>query len=61
MASRKPTEEECEELLLSCRYGELEEIKLFVEQFGVESLPNIMDENMNTVLHMTCGNGHLGV
>ena len=61
MASRKPTEEECEDLLLSCRYGELEEVKQFVDQYGVESIHDIVDDNKNTPLHMICGNGHIGV
>ena len=61
MASRKPTDEECEDILLSCRYGELDEVKQFINHFGVEALQTVVDENGNTVLHMICGNGHQGV
>jgi len=50
-----------EELLLSCRYGELDEVKQFVGKYGAESLADIRDENGNTVLHMSCGNGHEGM
>ncbi|KIJ52560.1 hypothetical protein M422DRAFT_202707 [Sphaerobolus stellatus SS14] len=52
------TDEDKEEVLLSCRYGELDEVKQFVERFGTKVLTDIRDENGNTVLHMTCGNGH---
>ncbi|KAH7908412.1 ankyrin repeat-containing domain protein [Hygrophoropsis aurantiaca] len=53
-----PSAEEAENLLFSCRYGELNEIRQFVEKFGSDIIPTIQDENGNTVLHMICGNGH---
>ncbi|KAL4249248.1 Ankyrin repeat-containing domain superfamily protein [Abortiporus biennis] len=53
-----PTDDDKDELLLSCRYGDLEDIKQFVEKFGSHSLNDIRDENGNCVLHMVCGNGH---
>ncbi|KAG8862570.1 hypothetical protein FRB96_001127 [Tulasnella sp. 330] len=53
-----PSHDDLEELLLSCRYGELDEVESFVEQFGHEAVATVRDENGNTVLHMTCGNGH---
>ena len=56
-----PTDEEKDELLLSCRYGDLEDIQQFVSKFGPDSLNNIRDESRNTVLHMVCANGHTGV
>lgn len=55
-----PTDDEKDELLLSCRYGELEEIQQFVEKFGNEALTDVHDANGNTVLHMVCANGHTG-
>jgi uncharacterized protein len=55
-----PTEEDCEELLLSCRYGDLDDVKQFVEKFGADAVANARDENGNTVLHMASANGHLG-
>ncbi|KDQ56305.1 hypothetical protein JAAARDRAFT_158326 [Jaapia argillacea MUCL 33604] len=59
--SVKPSEEDKEELLLSCRYGDLEDIQSFVQKYNPESLADIRDENGNTILHMTCGNGHMDV
>ncbi|WVQ96060.1 hypothetical protein IAU59_003160 [Kwoniella sp. CBS 9459] len=61
MSRPTPTAEEVEEILLSARYGELDEIKEFVEKFDAESLGSAKDERGNTVLHMCCGNGHLDV
>jgi hypothetical protein len=55
-----PTEEEVEDVLLSCRYGELEEVKGFVEQYGWDALASARDDRGNTALHMCCGNGHAG-
>ncbi|KAG9036549.1 hypothetical protein FRB95_008604 [Tulasnella sp. JGI-2019a] len=53
-----PSNEDFEELLLSCRYGELDEVKGFVDKFGCNVVATVRDENGNTVLHMVCGNGH---
>ena len=55
-----PTYEDKEEMLLSCRYGDLDDVKHFVETFGALHLPSVQDENGNTVLHMLAGNGHTG-
>ena len=55
-----PTPEDTEELLLIARYGELDELKSFIEKFGTKPLADARDEDGNTVLHMVCGNGHLG-
>ena len=55
-----PTPEDTEELLLVTRYGELDELKSFIEKFGTKPLTDARDEDGNTVLHMVCGNGHLG-
>jgi hypothetical protein len=55
-----PSNEEQVELLLSCRYGDLEDVQEFVKKFGPGSLTKIRDDNGNTVLHMICGNGHSG-
>lgn len=60
MSTPVPSGEELEELLLSCRYGDLEEIQQFVTKFGPEHLSDVRDENGNTILHMVCGNGHTG-
>jgi len=58
--SQPPTPEDIEELLLITRYGELDELKSFIEKFGTKPLTDARDEDGNTVLHMVCGNGHLG-
>lgn len=55
-----PTDEEKEELYLSCRYGDLEDVQAFVTRFGPQPLSDLRDENGNTILHMICGNGHTG-
>jgi len=55
-----PTAEEKEDVFLSCRYGDLEDIQQFVKNFGPEPLSEIRDENSNSILHMICGNGHKG-
>jgi hypothetical protein len=59
--SAAPSTEEREELLLSCRYGDLVEVQLFVDTFGAGALEETRDENGNTILHMACGNGHGGM
>ncbi|KAK1923633.1 hypothetical protein DB88DRAFT_491901 [Papiliotrema laurentii] len=56
-----PTEEQVQELLLSCRYGELDEVKAFTDEFGWEDVNKARDDRGNTVLHMICANGHLDV
>ncbi|KAH7883363.1 hypothetical protein F5I97DRAFT_233626 [Phlebopus sp. FC_14] len=56
-----PSQDDHEDLLLSCRYGDLQDIQDFITKFGPDVISNIEDENGNTVLHMTCGNGHIDV
>ncbi|KAG0703320.1 ankyrin repeat-containing domain protein [Suillus ampliporus] len=56
-----PTDDDKENLLLSCRYDDLDEIQGFVTKFGSDALSSVRDDNGNTVLHMTCGNGHIDV
>ncbi|KAG8992778.1 hypothetical protein FRB90_000905 [Tulasnella sp. 427] len=55
----RPTNDDLEDLLLSCRYGDIDDVKLFVTEFDKEAVATVRDGNGNTVLHMTCGNGHL--
>ena len=59
-SSRIPTEEEQEDAILSCRYGDLDDVRQFVDTFGVSALAAARDENGNSVLHMCCANGHEG-
>lgn len=49
-----------DDLLLACRYGDLEDVQSFVKEHGASSLTDIRDENGNCILHMICANGHLG-
>ncbi|TCD62708.1 hypothetical protein EIP91_006533 [Steccherinum ochraceum] len=58
MSPAKPTQEDKEELLLSCRYGDLEDIQVFVNKFGSEPVNDIHDDTGNCVLHMVAANGH---
>ncbi|KAF8315912.1 cytoplasmic protein [Clavulina sp. PMI_390] len=53
-----PTPDELEDVILSARFGELDEIKAFVEKYGATTLSEARDESGNSVLHMTCANGH---
>ncbi|WVN89961.1 uncharacterized protein L203_105191 [Cryptococcus depauperatus CBS 7841] len=61
MANQKPTQEDLEDVVYSARFGDIDEVKKFVEQFGKEALEEARDERGNTVLHMCCANGHLEV
>jgi hypothetical protein len=54
------TPEQVEDVLLSCRYGEVEELEAFAKEFGWDAVTSARDERGNTALHMACGNGHLG-
>ncbi|CAL1711413.1 unnamed protein product [Somion occarium] len=53
-----PSDEDKDDLLLSCRYGDTEDIQSFVQKYGASSLNDFRDDNGNTVLHMVCANGH---
>ncbi|KAL0577542.1 ankyrin repeat-containing protein [Marasmius crinis-equi] len=53
-----PTDEEKVDLLLSCRYGDLEDVQVYVQKFGKDAISSVRDENANTMLHMICANGH---
>lgn len=56
-----PTDDDKENLLLSCRYDDLDEVQDFVTKFGSGALSSVRDDNGNTLLHMACGNGHIDV
>ncbi|CAD6580627.1 MAG: hypothetical protein TREMPRED_002789 [Tremellales sp. Tagirdzhanova-0007] len=56
-----PSQDDVEDFLLSCRYGELDEVKSFIEQFGRAAVAIARDERGNTAIHMCCGNGHVDV
>lgn len=59
-AHRTPSHEDTEELLLSCRYGDLDDLNSFVHRFGTDSVGDVRDGNGNNVLHMASANGHIG-
>ena len=44
--------EEQEDFLLSCRYGDLEDVKSYLAKFGSQDLMNIRDDNGSNCLHM---------
>jgi uncharacterized protein len=54
------SDDDKDDLLLACRYGDLEDVQTFVTDHGSEVLNEIRDDNGNTVLHMVCANGHTG-
>ena len=60
MSLATPTPEDLEELLLSARYGDVDDIQQFVDKFGSDALATARDDGGNTVLHMVAGNGHTG-
>ncbi|KAH9994211.1 hypothetical protein BJV77DRAFT_1101335, partial [Russula vinacea] len=47
-----------EDLILSCRYGDLDDVKSFIDCFGTVPVGEARDENGNNVLHMASANGH---
>ncbi|OJA20832.1 hypothetical protein AZE42_02514 [Rhizopogon vesiculosus] len=56
-----PTEDDKENILLSCRYDDLDDVQSFITTFGSDALSSVRDDNGNTVLHMACGNGHIDI
>ena len=60
MSLSTPTPDDVDDLLLSCRYGDVEDIQQFVSTFGPDPLASARDDNGNTVLHMVAANGHTG-
>lgn len=54
-----PTQDELDDFLLSCRFGELEEVRDFLAKHP-SALGTARDARGNTALHMACGNGHTG-
>ena len=55
-----PNQEQLDEFLLACRFGDLEDVKAFTDEFGWDSVQTARDDRGNSALHMCCGNGHLG-
>jgi hypothetical protein len=49
-----------EDILLSCRYGDIEDVQAFIKEFGTASLAEIRDQSGNSILHMISANGHIG-
>lgn len=59
--SRTPTAEEQDDVIMAARYGDIDDVKTFVDTFGIQSLADARDDSQNTVLHMASANGHEGV
>ncbi|KAG9312329.1 cytoplasmic protein [Chiua virens] len=55
-----PTDDDQQDLLLSCRYGDLPDIHAYLAHFSPNTLTTVLDDNGNSVLHMAAGNGHTG-
>jgi hypothetical protein len=55
-----PTQDEDDELLLSARYGDLDDVRTYADAFGKDALAAARDANGNTALHMAAANGHVG-
>ncbi|KAI0291265.1 hypothetical protein BC826DRAFT_1023268 [Russula brevipes] len=58
MDTSTPSPDDTEDLLLSCRHGDLDDVKSFIVRFGTAPVGAAHDENGNTVLHMASANGH---
>jgi len=58
-----PTDDDKEELLLSCRFGDLPDVQQFLSTFdpAPSVLDAIQDDNANTLIHMAAANGHTDV
>jgi len=54
-----PSPDDIEDLLLSCRYGDLDDVNSFIDRFGTAPLGDARDENGNTILHMASANNHI--
>ncbi|KAH8827819.1 ankyrin repeat-containing domain protein [Flagelloscypha sp. PMI_526] len=53
-----PSLDENDDVLLGCRYGDLDDVRDYISRFGVSHLAAIRDDNGNSILHMLCANGH---
>ncbi|KAF7294071.1 Ankyrin repeat-containing protein P16F5.05c [Mycena kentingensis (nom. inval.)] len=56
-----PSPDEQDDFLLSCRYGDLDDVQQFIAAHGAAAAAEIQDDNGNTPLHMLAGNGHKGL
>ncbi|GMK57098.1 hypothetical protein CspeluHIS016_0309380 [Cutaneotrichosporon spelunceum] len=56
-----PTPDELEDLVLSARYGDLEDVQAFADTYDWELAAGARDDRGNSALHMACGNGHVDV
>lgn len=55
-----PSDEELEDVVYAARYGDLDDVRAFIDSFGASALAAARDESGNTVLHMAAANGHTG-
>ena len=57
----QPTADEVEDFILSCRYGEIDDVRIYVEKYGAKGVELARDDRGNTALHMCSANGHIGM
>ncbi|KAI0301764.1 ankyrin repeat-containing domain protein, partial [Multifurca ochricompacta] len=50
--------DDTEDLILSCRYGDIDDVKSFIDRFGTDFIGQVRDDHGNTLLHMASANGH---
>jgi ankyrin repeat protein len=55
-----PSDDEIEDAILSARYGDVDDLTVFVSTFGADALADARDGNGNSALHMAAANGHIG-
>ena len=55
MSFEIPQAEEVDDLLLSCRYGDLEDVREFVAKFGVNELVKARDEALQVAACVSPG------
>ncbi|EIW80589.1 hypothetical protein CONPUDRAFT_20633, partial [Coniophora puteana RWD-64-598 SS2] len=50
--------DDLDDLLLSCRYGDLDDVRAFIDAHGPAPLSTARDALGNSVIHMCAANGH---
>ncbi|KAI0031982.1 ankyrin repeat-containing domain protein [Vararia minispora EC-137] len=58
MEPAQPTPDDLDDVLLACRYGDLDDVLAFSARFGDTALTAARDASDNTPAHMAAANGH---